>query len=163
MAFALSIPRGSIEYIESTIPSDVPLTMGVEMSLTRGGSDPVWLPAEWKGDPGTTRTARSSAPITFDDNYPHAAYTLSVRLSDSPEIPIIRVGTIYILGPTGVAPSEVTQSSTAVRFAVFNGTTWPLRPTSDPTILVLWVDPIGTGGAPPGLLGSDIVVGQVIP
>lgn len=46
----------------------------------------------------------TTSPVTFDDNYPHAAYSLHVRLTDTPEEPIIRVGTIYVLGGTDVIP-----------------------------------------------------------
>lgn len=93
-----AIPRGSTEYVEATVTVDVPLDMTVELALTRGNNDHVWLPATWQGDVGTTRTARTTNPVTFDDDYPRSAYSLFARLTDTPEEPIVRVGTVYILG-----------------------------------------------------------------
>jgi hypothetical protein len=104
MNTSTAIPRGSTEYVEATVTIDVTLDMTVELALTRGNNDHTWLPATWEGDPGTTRTARTTVPVTFDDDYPHTAYTLYARLTDTPEEPIIRAGTIYILGTTDTTP-----------------------------------------------------------
>jgi hypothetical protein len=94
----ISIPRGSVEYVEATLVADVSLDMGVEIALGRGSETKTWLPAVWAGDSGTTRTARTASPVEFDDTYPRSAYSLYVRLTDTPEEPITRVGTVYILG-----------------------------------------------------------------
>lgn len=99
-----AIPRGSTEYIEATLTLDVPLDMTVELALTRGNNDHVWLPAVWIGTVGTTRTAQTATPVTFDDDYPRSNYTLYARLTDTPEEPIIRVGTVYVLGSTDTEP-----------------------------------------------------------
>lgn len=100
----IAIPRGSTEYVEASVTADVTLNMGVELALTRGGTGHVWIPATWQGDPGTTRTARTAAPVTFDDDYPQPSYTLYARLTDTPEEPIIRVGTVYVIGSTDAPP-----------------------------------------------------------
>jgi hypothetical protein len=99
----LSIPRGSVEYIEATVTADVSLTMPVELSLSRGTTH-TWLPATWQGAAGTTRTAQTTAPITLGDDYPAAAYSLFARLTDTPEQPIIACGMVTILGTPNTVP-----------------------------------------------------------
>lgn len=91
----LNIPRGSIEYITATVTADIPLTMPVELSLSRGDTH-TWLPATWEGAPAETRNVRTTNVVTFDDTYPQKSYSVMVRLADNPETPLIRAGELEI-------------------------------------------------------------------
>lgn len=91
----LNIPRGSVEYITATVTADVPLTMPVELSLSRGDTH-TWLPATWEGAPGETRNVRTLNVVTFDDTYEASAYSVCVRLTDNPEMPVIDAGRLNI-------------------------------------------------------------------
>lgn len=91
----LNIPRGSIEYITATVTADVPLTMPVELSLSRGDQH-TWLPATWEGTPGETRNVRTTNVVTFDDTFEHRTYSVCVRLTDNPEVPIVNAGSLNI-------------------------------------------------------------------
>jgi hypothetical protein len=86
-----------VEYVHAPVTSDVDLDMDVEMSIREPGEDHVWLPAEWTGEVGTTRTARTAAPVDFSiGNYPASSYDVCVRLTDSPEVPIVDAGDLTI-------------------------------------------------------------------
>lgn len=120
--------RGSTEYVTALasvlVDTGDPDTMPtpVELSLSRGSSN-TWLAAQWVGSPTVTlpavdpsipagkkrltSTARTTSVVSFDDDYPFAAYTLRVRVTDSPEIPITPAiaATVYVLGtPASAAP-----------------------------------------------------------
>ena len=87
-----TIPRGSIEYVTATVTADVDLTMPAEISVSRGTAS-TWLPATWVGEVGKTRTLRTTDVIDFSEvDYPAGTYTVRVRLTDSPEVPVIRAG-----------------------------------------------------------------------
>jgi hypothetical protein len=91
---AVNFPAGSIEYVVVTVTSDVTLgTQPVVLSLDKGVT---WLPCTWVGDPGTTRKARTTDTVTFDPAMP--ATEVLVRVTDTPEVPIIRAGVLNVLG-----------------------------------------------------------------
>lgn len=91
---AATIPAVSTEYLHGPVAASVPLdTQTVEVAiLPKGQVAPddttVWTPAEWTGDVGTSRTWRlligpgTQLPLTPD------TYTVWVRITDSPEIPV---------------------------------------------------------------------------
>lgn len=93
----IRIPRGSIEYVKTPVTADVSLTMTVAISIRANGAAHTWLAAEWTGTAGTTRTARTTTEVTFSTaNYPLNTYTVYVKLTDTPEAPIIEAGKITI-------------------------------------------------------------------
>lgn len=99
MTTAITVPRGSEEYVKARVVADVTLdvTVGVEISLSTGNpAAHVWLPAVWTGTESTTRIARTSSAVEFDETYPDKTYSVYVRLTDSPEAPILRAGTLTI-------------------------------------------------------------------
>lgn len=88
MTATLMFNLGSIEYVAATVTSDVtldaqPVTMSVDSGVT-------WLPAEWVGDPGTTRQVRTASPVTFDT--PSGGRHVLVKIVDTPEIPVVFAG-----------------------------------------------------------------------
>ncbi|MBA2952092.1 hypothetical protein GON03_18935 [Nocardioides sp. MAH-18] len=92
-------PRGSTELLEGSVKANVTLDMGVELALSRDGIhvDTAWHPAVWVGDPGTTRTARTTAVIELDDAYPEELYGLYARLDvANGETPVIHVGRVHL-------------------------------------------------------------------
>ena len=93
----LSLPRTTHEYLEATIgPANVTLdTETVELSLTHGDADHAWLPATWLGEPGTTRVARTTSPVDLS-SYDEEQYGLYVRVTATPETPVIYVGRVRI-------------------------------------------------------------------
>lgn len=100
MSHPVEIPRGSVEYVKARVTADITLddTVGVAISLSVAGVH-TWLPAEWTGDEGTTRYARTSSAVTFSTgNYPLGAYPVFVKLTDAPEVPLMPAGRIKIVG-----------------------------------------------------------------
>jgi len=84
--------RGSVEYVEVEITSDNVLdAQPVEFSFEPS----VWLSATWQGAPGTSRVAR--VLMDFGTLY-RGTYTLRVRITDAPEVPIIDVTQIEVRG-----------------------------------------------------------------
>jgi len=93
----IQIPRDSVEYITTPVTADIDLDMTVAISIRYGTTAHVWLPAEWVGTLGTTRTARTTSVVTFSAAaYPKASYKVYTRLTDSPEAPIISAGDLKI-------------------------------------------------------------------
>lgn len=89
---------GSVEYLTVTVTADVELVdQPIEISIDRGET---WLPAVWQGDPGTTRKARTVAPVAFDappaSNMRPSSHTVWVRVTDNPEVPIVSAGSFQI-------------------------------------------------------------------
>lgn len=81
------------EYLEVDVTASVPLgdSVTVAFSLDRGAT---WLSAAWVGTEGLQRTAAhllDTAGIGEDD------YPVWVKLTDSPEVPIIKAGTISVV------------------------------------------------------------------
>lgn len=90
----LNIPRGSVEYVTGTLSTNNDLTGAtVQVRLTRDGTG-AWLAGTFNV---TTKAFSTAAPVTFDAvTYPDLTYTVQVRLTDTPEVPIIDVGRITI-------------------------------------------------------------------
>jgi hypothetical protein len=90
-----SIPFGSVEYLEASVTADVSLTMVVAIAITKGSGTHTWLAAGWTGAADTTRTARTTS--AFDTGtLTRGQYGLYVKLTDSPEVPIIKAGEVSI-------------------------------------------------------------------
>lgn len=84
----VNYPIGTVEYIKATVTCDVVLdTQTVAISID---GKTTWLPATWLGDPGTTRSLRTTSVHTFDTKL--ATRSVYVKITDSPEIPIIKLG-----------------------------------------------------------------------
>ena len=88
-----SVVRGSQDYVYSTLVDrrHQDLTeKTIELAVHRG---PValsgWLPAVWEDG-----LVRSASPVTF--SMPIGVYDVTVRLTDNPEKPKVRVGRITI-------------------------------------------------------------------
>jgi hypothetical protein len=94
----IEIQAGSIEYLQATVTADVTLdnTVAVALSLTplsTGAHD--WKPAGWIGTAGTTRVAQTTDPLT----YVAGNYTVFVKLTDTPEIPILAAYAVTVPAP----------------------------------------------------------------
>lgn len=93
MTTTRQILRGSTEYLEVTVTSTITLdAQPVAFSFDRE----TWLPAEWTGTAGTTRTARA---LVSDANLPQprSVTPVYVRVTDNPEAPVINAGTLSII------------------------------------------------------------------
>lgn len=104
-----SYPRGTTEYVSAIVTGNVELedAMTVEISLSIG-NPPVhtWLPGEWEGadqasGSGPTarhkRRARTASALTLAaPDYPLTKYTVYTRVSDNPEVPIMKAGVLTI-------------------------------------------------------------------
>lgn len=86
MTSSVGYPLGTEEYIKVTVTCDVALdAQPVAISIDGKAT---WLPGTWMGAVGTTRTVRTSTPYVFTTKLsPRAVY---VRITDSPEVPIIK-------------------------------------------------------------------------
>lgn len=83
--------EGTIEYLNVEVNCDVTLdAQPVAFSLDKGVT---WLTATWVGDPGTTRTAQ----ILLDGTLPPKTYHVYVKVTDTPEIPVVNAGTFGIV------------------------------------------------------------------
>jgi len=94
-----SYVRGSVEFLRFTLEEqfgeDITTDL-VEVTLAAKGADP--LEGEWV--PGThvegTRWRTTDAVDWSADNLPERSYRVFGRLTDSPEIPLALLGTVYI-------------------------------------------------------------------
>lgn len=90
MTALLDLPTSTVEYVHVTITADAdPTGDTVEMAFTAGIPAPAdWHQAEWV--PDTTYDAR----ILLGDTITLTAgtYTVWVRVTDNPEIPVLRAG-----------------------------------------------------------------------
>lgn len=82
--------QGTIEYLDVTVTADITLDGDVEVSLDRGLT---WTAAAWIGDADTTRTARLLLETAAMDK---DQYSVWVKLTDLPEIPIISAGSLLV-------------------------------------------------------------------
>lgn len=83
--------RGTVEYLDITVTSDVVLTGTVEVSF---GDRETWHEATWIGAAGTTRTARILLGTTVP--LPARSTNVYVRFTDSPEVPVVAAGQVTI-------------------------------------------------------------------
>ncbi len=84
----ISIPEGSVEYLNVDITADVTLdTQPVDIRVGSGA----WQIAAWTGTAGTTRTAR----LLYTANTP-GLFAVWARITDNPETPVIRAGTLSV-------------------------------------------------------------------
>jgi hypothetical protein len=88
----LTLQTGTVEYLSVSVTADVTLdTQPVEFSFDRS----TWHAATWLGTAGTTR----SAQVLLDEtNLPSVGnWPVFVRVTDSPEIPVMLAGGIKVL------------------------------------------------------------------
>jgi hypothetical protein len=92
------IPQGSKEYVSATVTADVTLSAQTVEVAIRAGTQAafVWLPAQWVGTSGTIRQCRTTSPVDFTA-YPKTAHEVYVRVTDSPEIPVLHAGTLTVI------------------------------------------------------------------
>ena len=88
----IEIPAGSVEHIRGSVSGDHLAAAGVEVSV---GHPYVWVPAQWEdsGAASRSRAFRTTAPVTFTAT---GRSDIFVRLTDTPEAPIIKAGTIVV-------------------------------------------------------------------
>lgn len=84
--------RETTEYVRVDWVSDETLeSQVVEISVTLAGARPTaWQAGVWEGAPATERTARTDMPVVLGAG----RYDVYSRLTDSPEIPVLRA---YVL------------------------------------------------------------------
>ena len=91
----VTMPHGSVEYLKGTVTADHDLdTQPVEVAVTATShpGDEDWADAEWAGDVGTSRKWR----LLLDGSLATGAYYVNVRLTDTPAVPIIPAGMLWI-------------------------------------------------------------------
>lgn len=89
----MSTPRfivGSVEYLKVQVVADSTLADTESVDIKLNGD---WVAAEWTGDAGTTRIARTL--VDFAD-VPPGNHNIYVRLTDTPESPILAAGRIKV-------------------------------------------------------------------
>lgn len=93
----ISKGRGSTENIHAPVTATVSLSaQPVAIAIGRNSDGTyTWLTAAWTGDVGTTRTAVTSTPVVFTAaNYPNQSYPIYVKVTDTPEVPVMKAGEI---------------------------------------------------------------------
>jgi hypothetical protein len=87
----IEYPLGTKEYVKAVITSDRTLSaQAVELKVNG-----TWVAATWQGSAGLTRTARTTSVVDFAAAA--VGYqTIYARFTDSPEIPIIDCGKIFV-------------------------------------------------------------------
>lgn len=83
--------RGSVEFLTVTVTSSVPLD-AQPVAISFGGD--TWLEAAWIGTVGKQRKAQTL--ISNATLPPAGTYPLYVRITDSPEVPIVPAGTVVV-------------------------------------------------------------------
>lgn len=87
------IYRGATEYINAPVVANVTLSSQVVAFSFDAGV--TWTAAAWVGSAGTTRTAQLL--VVASTTFPAPGmYTLLVRVTDTPEIPIMNAGGITV-------------------------------------------------------------------
>lgn len=95
----IKIPQTSKEYVSATVTADVTLNAQTVEIAIRAGTEAAftWLPAQWLGSAGTTRQCRTTNPVDFTAvAYPKTPYEVYVRVTDTPEIPLLHAGTLTV-------------------------------------------------------------------
>ena len=89
----LTMYAGTVEYLRATLTADVDLVdQPVEFSFDRV----TWSAGEWDGAVGPTRTARLLVGGAGVPMPPKGSRSVFVRLTDFPEIPVMRAGTLIV-------------------------------------------------------------------
>lgn len=92
--------RGSVEHLHVSVTADVALTAGMTVAIAIGRASDgtyTWLAAGWTGAEAVTRTAVTSTVVTFSTaNYPLRTYKIYVKVTDTPEVPVIEAGELEI-------------------------------------------------------------------
>lgn len=89
-----TIMRGSTEYLTVSVTADITLdAQPVAFSFDRT----IWLPAEWVGTAGTTRSARLLVSDTNLPAPPTTSTAVYVKVTDNPEVPIVQAGGINLV------------------------------------------------------------------
>jgi hypothetical protein len=96
--------RDTTEYVEASYVADVNLTgLPVAIAICAPGATPVWLPATFRAvtgaSPQWSAVARTNDVVTFSAAlYPRTTYEVLVKLTDTPEVPIVRAYLATITG-----------------------------------------------------------------
>lgn len=88
------IVKGSVEYLYVDVTGDVvldsqPVRLAFATTLT---SSSTWVDATWMGSAGTSRSCR----YLLDGLLAVGKVNIFVKITDSPEIPIIKAGTLRV-------------------------------------------------------------------
>lgn len=92
MSTTRNIVRGTTEYINVSV-SVTGVTLNAQ-PVSFSFDKATWHAATWIGDPGTTRTAQLL--LTPAKTPPNANNPIYVLVTDSPEIPELRAGNLYV-------------------------------------------------------------------
>jgi hypothetical protein len=93
MSDAPSYPIGTKEYVKAEVTSD--RSLSAQVVEVKVGVLDAWRPGTWVGSAGLTRTVSTTSVVDFA-SYTKGAYTVFVRFTDTPEIPIIDAGRIFV-------------------------------------------------------------------
>jgi hypothetical protein len=95
----VSRPAESKEYVEASVTADVELgAQVVEFAILAGApvDGTTWTAGAWIGTAGTTRTARILVGQGGTLDPGPGNYTVFVRVTDTPEIPVIPAGSLLL-------------------------------------------------------------------
>ncbi len=88
----LEIPKGSVEHVTAVVTGEHLNAAGLDISVS--ATTYTWQAAEWDGAASTSsRKIRTTSPVTFSTA---GTYRVYVRLTDSPEAPIVLAGQITV-------------------------------------------------------------------
>lgn len=88
----LEIPKGSVEHVTAVVTGEHLNAAGLDISVS--ATTYTWQAAEWDGAASTSsRKIRTTSPVTFSTA---GTYRVHVRLTDSPEAPIVLAGQITV-------------------------------------------------------------------
>lgn len=89
----VKVVEGSVEYLYADIRADHSIgTQAVAMSVSATTTPNTFTDAEWVGDPGKYAAAR----LLLDGSLAAGLYHVFVKITDSPEIPIIYAGRLRV-------------------------------------------------------------------
>jgi hypothetical protein len=84
---------GSVEYLYADVTADRELdSQPVEMAVDTNPASADWAEATWVGDPGLTRSCR----ILLDGTLAAGKYSVYVRITDTPEVPVVKAGVLRV-------------------------------------------------------------------
>lgn len=93
MSSDISVASTSIEYLYVDVSTDVTLDVQpVAVGIGTTVEDVTWHDATWQGEAGTDRSAR----ILLDGTLEPGVYRVFVRITDSPEIPVVKAGVLRV-------------------------------------------------------------------